>query len=161
MSQTLGDATSATLVLSARAVQIANEIAMDVLPTDDIKKLYGFSDVQWAALMSDPGFDAMLRGAIETWNGAKNVEQRVRFKAAASVEMSLLRFHTDMNNPDITLAARTEALKTIMKLANMGAPEQAQGAGTGGWSLQINIGGHSIGVQPAGPNTPTIEGQLA
>jgi hypothetical protein len=138
--------------------QIANEIAMDILPIEDIKKLYGYTDDAWGVLMRNPTFDAMLQDAIVTWQSAGNVEKRIRFKALASVEMSLLRFHTDMNNPEITLASRTEALKTIIKLAGMDKPEPVSGSVGSGWSLTINVGGASkepITITPAGP--PTIE----
>jgi len=146
-------------ILSSRSMQIAHELAMDILLPTQIQKLYKLSDQEWAQLLADPRFDAMLQDAISTWQGAKNIETRIKFKALASVEMSLLRFHHDMNDPELTLTARTEALKTIMKLAGIDKPEPATQGGTG-WSLQINIGGQSLNVSPV-KEPPTIEGSPA
>jgi hypothetical protein len=140
-------------------MQIAHELAMDILSPAQIQKIYKLSEQEWAQLVADPRFDAMLQDAIGTWQSAKNIETRIKFKALASVEMSLLRFHTDMNDPEITLTARTEALKTVMKLAGIDKPEPATQGG-GGWSLQINIGPQTFSVSPV-KEPPTIEGSPA
>jgi len=161
MGTVLDTPASPLQIMSSHLAQIANEIALDILPVEDIKKLYGLDDAAWDAMLKHPTFDAMLTDAIKEWNGASNVEKRIRLKAKASIEMSLLRFHTDMNNPDITLASRTEALKTIMKLAGMDQAAPVQVGGTGGWSLQIHIGNQVVGVTPSGPASPIIEGEAA
>lgn len=146
-------------IMGSKLAQIANELAMDIMEPEDIRKLYGYTPEAWDNLIKSPLFDQMLQDAIATWNGAKNVEMRIRLKAQASVEMSLLRFHEDMQDRDITLSARTEALKTVMKLAGMDKPEPAKSS-TNGWSLQIVIGNQTVGVTPTTNMPPTIEGEV-
>jgi hypothetical protein len=142
-------------IMSSYLPQIANELAMDITPVEDIKKLYGLDDAAWDAMIRHPAFDKLLQDALITWASATNTESRIKFKAMASVEMSILRFHTDINNPDIVLSSRTEALKTLMKLAGIDRPEAAQLGGNGGWSLNIILGdGRDVRISPTGPSAP-------
>lgn len=150
-------------IMSSHIFQIAAEVAMDLMPVEDIKQLYGFDDESWAKLVSNPQFDAQLQSSIIAWNSAKNAEARIKFKAQASIEMSMLRLHSDINNTEIALSARMEAFKAMMKLAGMDKQEAAAGSAMGnGWSLTINLGGgEQVRVTPTAPAAPTIEGQAA
>ncbi len=148
-------------IMSSHIFQIAAEVAMDLMPIEDIKRLYGFDDAAWDRLVANPKFDAQLQSSIIAWNSAKNAEQRIRFKAQASIEMSMLRLHSDIHDTNIALSSRMEAFKAMMKLAGMDKPEPVNSGIGQGWSLVINLGGGEQVKVTQAPTAPTVEGAPA
>jgi len=117
---------------------LAREIAMDVLPLDQILRLHELSDDDWVKVQQNPSFQAMLADLVKSWNSAGNTRERVKIKAASALEAQLEVYVADISDLSIPLAQRVEAGKFLARLGeldgNLGtAPGQA-------FAITLNIG---------------------
>jgi hypothetical protein len=135
-------------------VAIARDLAMDMHELDQILVRHGMTMPEFTKMRADPRFEMVLGECLREWNGAKNTEQRVKVKAAISLEESLLNMHQAMNDPKEPLNHRMEVAKFLAKVAGIGeATQQAAGPG---FSITINMGESQPRVVTARP-IQTIE----
>ena len=93
------------LPLPVNFAYLARQIAMDILPLDDVLETHKLSDEQWVAIQANPAFQATLVDMIADWNTAANTKNRVRIKAATGVEATLEPTIAACMDPTIPLAA--------------------------------------------------------
>lgn len=139
---------------------LAREIAMDILPIDQILQLHRMTDEEWLLIQSNPRFQAMLLEKIREWNAAASTRDRVKIKAATGLEAVVEIYIREIANGNIPLNQRVEAGKFLARLGELdGAKEILGGGGGGGFSISINIGDQPVQVT-AKPHQ-IIEGELA
>jgi hypothetical protein len=136
--------------------RLARELAQDIFEPDQIRQAHSLTTDQFEKILDDPGFQKMLREMVLDWQSASGTAERVRVKAATAVEVALDSFFQDVMDRSIPLPQRTDALKALMKLGELGEKEQALGPVGGGVSISINLGTPGQG---APPKTVVIEGQ--
>jgi hypothetical protein len=121
--------------------RLAREIAMEILPVDDILELHKLDDEQWKAIQANPQFQNTLTDMVREWNASGNTPARVRTKAATGIEAVLEVILTDVCDRTIPLNQRIEAMKLLAKLGELdGARDPIGGAGiAGGTGVTINI----------------------
>lgn len=132
----LSDTTSARLVNLAK---LAREIAIDMLPMDEVLRLNQVDDEAWAKIQADPRFDAMLASMITDWNSAGNVRQRVQLKAATGFEAFLEHLIEEGHSPNVPLSQKVELGKLLVKIGELEAVRDGINAGQQ-MLVQINIG---------------------
>lgn len=101
-------------------VRLAREIAMDILPLEDILKQYDISDETWSQLQLNTKFRTLLGNEVEAWSSALNTYERVKVKSASMLEEWLPALNTRMHDYDEALPAVIEAGKLLSKLAGLG-----------------------------------------
>lgn len=136
--------------------RLARDLAQDIFEPDQIRLAHSLTADQFEKILEDPSFQKMLREMITDWNSASGTAERVRVKAATAVEVALDSFFQDITDRSIPLAQRTDALKALMKLGELGEKEGALGPVGGGVSISINLGTPGQG---APPKTVTIEAE--
>lgn len=136
--------------------RLARELAQDIFEPDQIRQAHNLTHDQFEQILEEPTFQKMLREMVLDWQSASGTAERVRVKAATAVEVALDSFFQDVTDRSIPLAQRTDALKALMKLGELGEKEQNLGAIGSGVSISINLGTPGQG---APPKTVVIEGQ--
>lgn len=145
MSNTVQNSHLTGLVNLAR---LARDLAQDIFEPEQIRQAHNLTPDQFEQILQDPGFDKMLREMVLDWQSASGTAERVKVKAATAVEVALDSFFQDITDRSIPLAQRTDALKALMKLGELGEKE-ALGAGSGGnVSISINLGVPGQGQDP-------------
>jgi len=132
-------------------LKLARELAMDTsnLPETLIK--LGISDEQWRHWQASPRFQSVFREMVEAWNSAGNAPERVKLKSAAMLEEALEEMQARIHDSREPLAAKTEMLKLVSRLAGIGN-EKVEGQVSERFVLSINIGDgakHELGVTTA------------
>ena len=117
---------------------LAREIAMDILPLNDILRLHQLDDTEWGRIQEHPKFVDILGQMVTEWNATKSVRDRVRTKAATGLESQLEVYIRDIGDTAIPLAQRVEAGKFLARLGELDS--QLQGSGGGAFSITFNIG---------------------
>lgn len=107
--------TTSTVNLTA----LATELAVKLLPTEEVLKQFGITADQLRAMLRDQQFRQMISQIRTDWNAATNSKERVRLKAALSVEENLLTMHAIVQNTDLHPGARIDAFKQIKELADV------------------------------------------
>lgn len=135
--------------------RLARDLAQDIYEPDQIRQTYALTQEQFTTILADPNFSRMLREMIVDWNSASGTAERVKVKAATAVEAVMDSFIADIVDKSIPLVQRTDALKALMKLGELGERELLGQAGAGGSvSIQINLGTPGQGQAP---KTVTID----
>lgn len=116
--------------------RLARDIAMDILAVEDILTMHEIDQASWEEIAGSPAFEAMLRDMRAEWLAADNTRQRVKIKAQTGVESVLETILEEITNGQIPLAQRVEALKTLVKLGELG---ETANAGSGGERVIIEI----------------------
>jgi hypothetical protein len=137
--------------------KIAQEIAMDILELPAILNVYSLTAEQFERIKTIPAFKQALKEAVAEWGSSKNIQERLKLKAAVSVENAFPVLASRMTDKDETLPAAIEAGKLFAKIAGLG--EREQGAAIPGerFSIVINLGdGQDIKFEKnVTPNTPS------
>lgn len=155
MAQTSANPQLSRVVNLAR---LARDLAQDIFEPDQIRKSHNLNPEQFEQILEDPSFQKMLREMVLDWQSASGTAERVKVKAATAVEVALDSFFQDVTDRSIPLAQRTDALKALMKLGELGERDNVLGAALGGGvSININLGLPGQG-QP--PKTVTVEGEI-
>ena len=138
--------------------RLARDLAQDIFEPDQIRTAHQLTPDQFDKILNDEQFQRMLRDMVMEWNSAASTPERVRMKAASAVEVALESFFTDVVDKTIPLVQRTEALKALMKLGELGEKDLLRAGGGGGGGVQINI---NLGVPGQGqpPKTITINAE--
>jgi hypothetical protein len=126
-------------------VRLAREIAMDIVPIEDILKYYDITDEAWSKLQSNTKFQTLLGSEVESWSSALNTRERVIVKSASMLEEWLPELNARMHDNTEPLPAVIEAGKMLAKIAGLG-DARGEGGGAIGERFVINI---SMGPQIA------------
>ena len=145
------------MVLESNIIQLAREIAINHLTTDQIQELYKITPEQWMIIQRSPRFQKILEGELLAWQGATNTAERTKLKAGAMVEEWLPEANKRLHDPNEALTAKTELAKLVSRIAGLEAKE-TNGPGNGGFSVTINLGDRPIQIdKPLPPRV--IEGR--
>lgn len=121
---------------------LAQHVAQDVFPIQDILKDLGLSQAQFEEIKLQPTFSRYLQAAMLEWTGAQNTAGRIQVKAAAATELVLPDIFRAIRNVETPLGQRVDALRTLAKLGKLidQPAEMALGATGPGFSITIQIG---------------------
>lgn len=148
--------TTAPKTQAVDLVVLAREIAKDMKPLETILKDHQIDEFKWAAIQENDYFQATLASEISDWNAASNVNERVRLKSLHFVEEALPEFFGRAHDPRESLAAKTDVLKTVARLAGIGVGSEVKGGIGEKFSVTINLGSdNAIKIEK------TIEGSLS
>jgi hypothetical protein len=138
-------------------LKLAREIAMDMRPVPDILETHDVTSAEWAAISVSPLFQDYLRQCVTEWQSATNTAERVKLKSMAFVEEALPEFFARAHDPEESLNAKVEVLKTVARFAGVGGSVDGSIAGER-LSVTINLGAdHQLKIEK--DITPTfIEG---
>jgi len=136
---------------------VAREVAMDILPLEDIQRLHQLSDEQWLEITQNNKFQHMLHSMQVEWNSASNTPERVKAKASTGLEAVLETYIRDILDASIPLAQRVEAGKFLAKLGELGDRNLLGAAAGERFSIVLNIGNETKTVDV---QMPIIEGEL-
>lgn len=126
-------------VTDRKLLVLAREIAMDILPLETILETHEITQDEFNAYKNNPMFQRALSEQVMAWNSALNTHDRVKLKAAASIEGVLEELHGRMHDRSESLMAKAKVAELVAKLAGMAQPASAQ-SGANGFSVTINLG---------------------
>jgi len=129
-------------------LRIARELSMEIMQLPDILTKLGVNNEQWEQIKELPRFQYLLNEMMLAWQAAQNTPERVKLKSAAMIEEALAEMHARVHDSREPLAAKTEMLKLISRLAGIGN-ERIEGQVSEKFTLHINIGDggtHKIGT---------------
>jgi len=120
-------------------LRLAREVATDLHGIEDILKHYSIQPEQWESIKEDARFLTLLKSELEAWNAAGNTPERVKLKAAMLIEEWLVQANhlAHSNEP---LSSKTELMKFLASLAQMGRGHADAGAAGEGFKITINLG---------------------
>jgi hypothetical protein len=136
---------------------VAREVAMDILPLEDIQRLHQLTDEQWIEITTNVKFQHMLHSMQVEWNSASNTPERVKAKASTGLEAVLETYIRDILDPSIPLAQRVEAGKFLAKLGELGDRNVFGAASGERFVINLNIAERATHIDVS----PTIDGELA
>lgn len=143
-----------TLPLTSLKAQVAMELAAKLSDAKAIRERYGISDGQWEVLRRNPTFRTMVVEAIQNLQGDLNSAKRVKLKAGAALEDSVLTLYAMAHDPELPAAARIEAIKVIRDLSGFAAKEGGGQQAGPGFSININFSDNG-----ANERNVTLEGK--
>jgi hypothetical protein len=127
--------TSEKLLLS-----LTKEIAMDILPLQDILKLNHVTPQQFSQIVRTPRYKTLMQQARLEWSTAKNSAERVRLKTAVMLEEALPEFHARMHDKSEPLSSKVELAKFVGKLSGIGEKAPNSGPAAETFKVIINLG---------------------
>ena len=133
--------------------KLAREIAMDIVPVEDILALHKVDNETWERIQRDERWQAQLASMAQDWGSATNAKERVKVKAQTGMEILLETYIRDAANQAHPLVQRVEAGKLICRLGEL--LEAKQGATGGQVLVQININNEKK-VEAVGPAKPPV-----
>ena len=122
-------------------VQLAREIAIDHLNTEQILKLYNISQEEWEVIKNNKRFQTLLEQEVIAWQGATNTAERTKLKAGAIVEHFLPEANMRLHSIDEALPAKVELMKAISRIAGFDRNDVGNQVAGSGFSVTINLGG--------------------
>jgi hypothetical protein len=126
-------------ITESTLLKLAREIAMETAELPDILARMGISNQQWSAIRALPRFQYLLGDLMSAWSSAQNTPERVKLKSAGMLEEALPEMYQRIHDGREPLAAKTELLKLIARLAGIGN-ERVEGQIAEKFVLSINIG---------------------
>jgi hypothetical protein len=126
-------------VTDAKLASVARELAMDIDSVDDVLKAHSITPSQWDAMRRNPVFVEYLKAELAAWQSAVNVEQRVKYKASALIEMWLPIASGHLQNERDPLSGKVELAKLVAKLAGLG--DRAPADTSEKVNITISLGG--------------------
>lgn len=121
-------------------LKLAREIAMDILPLEQVLTAHQIDSNEWETISKTPRFQDLLRSEVEAWQSAANTADRVKLKSLAFVEEALPEFYARAHDPRENLTAKVEVLKTVARFAGVGASNFDAGVTGEKFSVTINLG---------------------
>jgi hypothetical protein len=122
---------------------LAKEIAADIKPVETILSEYGIDQGDFASIRNNDRFKVFLHNARIGWNSAQNVEERLKQRAAVTLEESMPEMFARLHDPKEPLSAKAQIGELLRKISGVGSVT-AGTAGTEKFSLVINIGSGEV-----------------
>ncbi len=123
-------------------LRLAREIAMDLNDVQTILKNHNLTSKEFDRIKSDARFISLLESEIAAWTAAGNIHERTKLKAGALIEEWMLEANARINDPKELLSAKTEVVKLLARIAEMGSDRGMVAAGGGErFQVTINLGG--------------------
>jgi hypothetical protein len=123
-----------------RLRSLARDLAMDILPRDEILRHYGVDHEEWSRIAELPAFGLMYRDAVATWSSPMNTRERIETKTLTLVEMSLEEMFARLHDPKELLSSKVSLFVALQKGAGIGTREPVQLAEGSRVSITINMG---------------------
>ena len=120
--------------------KLAFELAVNIMPVQNILTQFGISKSDLKSLLQDHAFRNMVAQFKQEWNSATSAKDRVRLKAAVMVEENLLHLNDIFRDMDINPTSRLEAFKQMVVLADHAPKKDAAESGPK-FNLTLNFGG--------------------
>lgn len=146
-------------IFAVNLAAIAREIAMDILPVNEILKLHQIDDKTWERIQEHSKFQEMLQDMTKEWKTAINVRERIKIKSATGLESQLDVYISAIGDPDIPLVQRVEAGKFLATLGELIGKEFLGGAGGNAFQINLNIGAVTTSAEIR-PPPRVIEGEV-
>jgi hypothetical protein len=142
-------------------LRVAREIAINLHDIETILSNNQISPEAWERIKSDPRFQRLLDGEVQAWHAAGNTTERTKLKAGALIEEFLPEANARLHDRGESLAAKTELMKTLARVAGMGERAAIEGASGGGFTVTINLGAdHKLEFQKAALPSKVIDGEV-
>ena len=139
--------------------KLARELAMRILPLEDILTLHQISGDDLERLEGWPSFMKMLAEETEVWQSALNTKQRVEIKTWSMLEEALPAINTYFHSPDFNDAAKVALIGVLQKQVGIGVKENSN-AGASGEKISITINTGSQELKLERELSPVIEAQV-
>ena len=120
--------------------RLAVEIALRLRTTQELLDTYNLTPQALKAKINNPQFRAQVKQARTLWNSDLSVKERIRLKTQLLVEDSLLPLFGMVHNDNLAPAARTEAFKTLAKVADVDSSDKQQADIGARFTVSINLG---------------------
>ena len=140
-------------------LKLAREVSMEMRDIADILKTHDVCSEDWEVIRQLPRFQDYLRQFIEEWQSATNTAERVKLKSMAFVEEALPEFYARAHDPQESLNAKVEVLKTVARFAGVGGSVDGSIAGER-LSVTINLGADKQFKIEKTINPQVIEGDV-
>ena len=127
-------------LLEDNRAALAAELATRLLPVSEIMARHGLNTAQLRAHIADPQFKNMVKTFRQEWESPLSARERVKLKSAMAVEDGLVELYHIFKDNDLAPAARIEAFKQLVGLAEMGPKKDGVEVGPA-FSLTLNLGG--------------------
>ena len=118
---------------------LAAELAVELLPVEEILKRFDLTAGQLRVMLKDPQFRSMIKQFRQEWHEAANAKERIRLKASLMVEDNLLELHALFNSIDVNPTSRLEAFKQMTQLADVLPSKESTYSGPK-FNLTLNLG---------------------
>jgi hypothetical protein len=139
--------------------KLAREIAMQILPLENILQLHQISVEELERLQGWPSFMKMLAEELEVWNSALNTKQRVEIKTWSMLEEALPSINQYIHSPDFNDSAKVALIGVMQKQVGIGVKENSS-AGTSGEKISITINTGSQELKLEREISPVLEGRV-
>ena len=116
------------------------DLVSQIRKPEDVLASYGVTTAQFAAKAKNPLWAAAYREATRVWKSDMNIQSRVRLKAAFLLEDSLVPLFRIIQNTDMPVNARLEAIDQLTKISTVANVPKESGTGEK-HNITINIGG--------------------
>ncbi len=139
--------TSNHQVTEVKLLGIARELAIDVLPLDQILEIHHVSVEQWEGLRENSRFQDILQEEIAAYKSATNTGERVKLKAAGAIEQWLPELYARIHDRSETLSSKVEAGKLLARLSGIGERAGAEAGGGERFQVTINLGDQKVSFE--------------
>jgi hypothetical protein len=140
--------------------KLAREIAMGILPLENILTLHGLTADEFTNLQDWPAFMKMLAEETEIWQTALNTKQRVEIKTWSMLEEALPAINRYLHSPDFSDSGKVGLIGALQKQVGIGVKEtSSMGINGERISITINTGSSELKLTHEAP-TPLIEGKI-
>ncbi len=144
-------------IFAVNYAALAREIAMDILPVQQILELHRLSDEEWEAIQRNKLFQDQVAQLTRDWTSAGNTRERVKMKAATGLESVLEQYVVEIADPSIPLIQRVEAGKFLARLGELDGSAVVGAAGER-FVINLNIGNTHSTIEAKIPKT--IDGDV-
>lgn len=128
--------------------KLAREIAMDVLPVQDLLTLNHISDEEWCRIQDDPKFQVMLKDMVLEWNSASNTRQRIKIKAQTAIEVLMDTLFREVIKGEAPLTQKVDAVRQLARLGELEGAQVGGGQAGDRVSIVINMGAPQAPAEP-------------
>jgi hypothetical protein len=119
---------------------LAAELATRLLPVPEVMKRYNMTTAELTTLLADSQFKNMVRDFRREWESPMSARERVKLKSSLAVEDGIVELYRIFKDLDTVPAARIDAFKQLVGLADMQPKKEGAEAGPA-FSLTLNLGG--------------------
>lgn len=139
--------------------KLARELAMRILPLEDILNLHQVSMSDLERLEGWPSFMKMLAEETEVWQSALNTKQRVEIKTWSMLEEALPAINEYIHSPNFNDNAKVALIGVMQKQVGIGVKENST-AGASGEKISITINTGSQELKLEREINPVIDAQV-